>query len=216
MSLLRGLPNSTPPGADMIHRQMKEGTYRAVGTIFNTFEEIKPDYMKEYAKEVVDNRLWCIGPVSLCNENELDKFERGHSVSFDKNQCLKWLDCHNPGSVLYACRLSVLQLIELGAALAALNRSFIWVIREGNNELKTWLDNEKCEYKVCGRGLIIHGWGPQVLILSHASVGAFLTYCGWNSTLEFITAGLPMMTWPVYVEQFSNEKFVVNVIKIGV
>lgn len=63
---------------------------------------------------------------------------------------------------------------------------------------------------------MIHGWAPQVMILSHPSVGGFLTHCGWNSTLEGITAGLPMITWPVFADQFCNEKFIVHVIKTGV
>jgi len=53
-----------------------------------------------------------------------------------------------------------------------------------------------------GKGLIIRGWAPQVLILDHEAVGGFVTHCGWNSALEGISAGLPMVTWPVFAEQF--------------
>ncbi|KAJ8530057.1 hypothetical protein K7X08_036892 [Anisodus acutangulus] len=66
------------------------------------------------------------------------------------------------------------------------------------------------------KGLIIRGWAPQVLILDHKAIGAFVTHCGWNSTLEGISAGLPMVTWPVFAEQFFNEKLVTEVLRTGV
>ncbi|CAI0557376.1 unnamed protein product [Linum tenue] len=64
--------------------------------------------------------------------------------------------------------------------------------------------------------MIIRGWAPQVLILDHAAIGALVTHYGWNSTLEGITAGLPMVTWPVMADQFYNEKLVTEVVRIGV
>ncbi|XP_047148762.1 UDP-glucose flavonoid 3-O-glucosyltransferase 7-like [Vigna umbellata] len=67
-----------------------------------------------------------------------------------------------------------------------------------------------------GKGIIIRGWAPQVLILEHKATGAFVTHCGWNSTLESVTAGVPMITWPIYADQFFNEKLVTEVLKIGV
>ncbi|KAK4340213.1 hypothetical protein RND71_041675 [Anisodus tanguticus] len=77
-----------------------------------------------------------------------------------------------------------------------------------------WLP-EGFEERTKERGLIIRGWAPQVLILDHESVGAFVTHCGWNSTLEGISAGLPMVTWPVFAEQFYNEKLVTEVMRTG-
>ncbi|XP_020267494.1 UDP-glycosyltransferase 73E1-like [Asparagus officinalis] len=66
------------------------------------------------------------------------------------------------------------------------------------------------------KGLVLRGWVPQVAILRHPAIGGFLTHCGWNSCLEGITAGLPMITWPQFSEQFVNERFLVDVLKIGV
>lgn len=66
------------------------------------------------------------------------------------------------------------------------------------------------------KGLIIRGWAPQVLILDHEAVGGFVTHCGWNSLLEGVTAGVPMITWPLFAEQFYNEKLITDVLRIGV
>ena len=70
--------------------------------------------------------------------------------------------------------------------------------------------------KAKGKGLIIKGWAPQVLILDHESVGGFVTHCGWNSVLEGVSGGVGMVAWPVMGEQFFNAKLVTDVLGIGI
>lgn len=188
------------------------------GVVVNSFEELEPAYVKGYKNSRNDNKVWCVGPVSLRN---MDKAQRGNKV--DSQRCLEWLDLQKPSDVIYAClgsmcNLTPLQFIELGTALEACNRPFIWVIRERNQtqELNTWIEESGFEERTKRRSLLIRGWAPQVLILSRPAIGGFLTHCGWNSTLEAICAGVPMLTWPLFGDQFFNERFVVKILRVGV
>ncbi|KAJ4718357.1 Glycosyltransferase [Melia azedarach] len=187
------------------------------GVIVNSFEELEPAYVEEY-KKARNGKVWCVGPVSLCNKEEKDKVERGNKASIDGSECLKWLDSWEPSSVIYVClgslcNYSAAQLIELGLGLEASKKPFIWVIWSGNKSdkgIEEWLLEENFEERIEGRGLLIRGWAPQVLILSHPAIGGFLTHCGWNSMLEAISYGVPVVTWPFFAEQFFNEKLFVQ------
>lgn len=202
--------------------KMAEADMAAYGVIKNSFEELEPAYAREYKKARRD-KVWCIGPVSLSNKDELDKAQRGNKASTDGYKCMEWLDLLKPRTVIYAClgsqcNLIPLQLIELGLALETSKRPFIWVMRGGSQseELDKWIKEDGFEERTKGRSLLIRGWAPQVLILSHPAIGGFITHSGWNSTLEAICAGVPMLTWPLFGDQFCNEKFVEQILRVGV
>nr|UHH90524.1 UDP-glycosyltransferase [Nicotiana benthamiana] len=211
------------PDLDGIRDKMEEAESSAYGVVVNTFTQLENGCAEEYSK-AINKKVWCIGPVSLCNKNILDMYQRGNKPSIDEKQCLKWLDTMKNKSILYCClgsqcRLIASQLIEIGLGLEASNWPFIWVIKNGENldsELEKWLIDEKYEERIKGRGLVIKGWAPQVLILSHPAIKGFLTHCGWNSTIESVSCGVPMITWPMFAEQFFNEKLIVEVLRIGV
>lgn len=191
------------------------------GIVLNTFEEMEPQYVKGLKNSM--NRVWCVGPVSLCNSDAIDKAERGKKSAIDENSCLKWLDSQKPTSVLYICFGSLCnlipnQLIELALGIEASKRPFIWAIRKGENseKLRKWVSENQFENRIKGKGVLIWGWAPQVLILSHPSIGGFLTHCGANGIQEGVCSGVPLMTWPLFSDQFINEQLVVKVLKIGV
>lgn len=151
------------------------------------------------------------------------KGKRGRSRGFgDEHEFLKWLDLKEANSVVYICfgsmsSFSDAQLMEIAMGLEASGKQFIWVVKKERKEgvREEWLP-EGLEKRMEGKGLIIRGWAPQVLILEHEAVGGFVTHCGWNSTLEAVCAGVPMVTWPVFAEQFYNEKLVTQILRIGV
>ncbi|KAL4393314.1 hypothetical protein AHAS_Ahas02G0039600 [Arachis hypogaea] len=194
-----------------------ESELKSFGVIANSFYELEPVYADHYTKEL-GRRAWSLGPVSLC---------RGSEAGIDKQECLTWLETKKPNSVIYVCFGSMTtfpdaQLKEIAMGLEASNHPFIWVVNkrskknEEQDEKKLeWLP-EGFEERMEGKGLIIRGWAPQVMILEHEAVGGFVTHCGWNSTLEGVCAGVPMVTWPMYAEQFYNAMFVRDIVRIGV
>ncbi|KAL4615386.1 hypothetical protein ACB092_07G121000 [Castanea dentata] len=197
-------------------KEAAESKLRSYGVVVNSFYELEPVYEDHYRK-VLGRKAWHIGPVSLCNKDAEDKAQRGEKASIDEHEYLKWLGTKKPNSVVYICfgstaKLSDSQLMEIAMCLEDSGQQFIWVARKGKNEN----EEEGFEKRVEDEGLIIRGWAPQVLILDHEAVGGFVTHCGWNSTLEGVTTGLPMVTWPMAAEQFYNEKLATDVLKIGV
>ncbi|CAI0407720.1 unnamed protein product [Linum tenue] len=217
------LPLQSKKPGDDLGKAESEAESEAYGVIVNSFEEMEAEYLKEF-KEAKQGRVWCVGPVSLTKRFELDDLERGNSSSSVRvDQCLSWLDDKECNSAIYIClgsicNLSSAQLIELALGLEASEKVFVWVVKEieKTKELLEWMADEKFEERVSPRGMVIRGWAPQVLILSHPSVGGFLTHCGWNSSLEGISAGVPLVTWPMFADQFCNEKLIVEVVRTGV
>ncbi|KAF5189040.1 Udp-glycosyltransferase 72b1 [Thalictrum thalictroides] len=140
----------------------------------------------------------------------------------DGSECLKWLDDQPGGSVLFISfgsggTLSNEQLTELAIGLEMSEQRFLWVVRSPSDTAanaiyfsaqsvkdpfdflpKGFLERTK------GIGLVVSSWVPQIQILSHGSTGGFLTHCGWNSTLESIVHGVPLIGWPLYAEQKMN------------
>ncbi|KAK9168542.1 hypothetical protein Syun_000682 [Stephania yunnanensis] len=131
---LPGTLKKSTPAFDAFLEKVREGEESAYGVLINSFEELEPEYAERF-REARQGKAWCIGPVSLCNKDEMDLAERGNKASIEKNKCLKWLDSREPNSVMYVClgsmsRLIAAQLIELGMALEASEHPFIWVIRK--------------------------------------------------------------------------------------
>uniref|UniRef100_A0A2P2IRD9 Uncharacterized protein MANES_08G015600 n=1 Tax=Rhizophora mucronata TaxID=61149 RepID=A0A2P2IRD9_RHIMU len=195
------------------------------GRIINSFQELESKYIQQYKRDKEDGgyKVWCVGPVSLCNKDNTDRLHRGNKASIDESQLLKWLDLQQPASVIYVClgslcNLITSQMIVLGLGLDASGKPFIWAI-SGGEKLKgqeKWLAEDDFEDKIKGRGLLIQGWAPWVLVLSHHSLGGFYNHCCWNSILEEVYAGVPMVPSPLFLDQFFNEKLVLEVLQTGV
>ncbi|CAO2814847.1 unnamed protein product [Amaranthus hypochondriacus] len=201
-------------------KAMKESELNSYGVIVNSFYDLEHDYADFFSKEL-GRSAWHIGPVSLYNRSIEDKAQRGGLQALkDEPECLKWLNSKQENSVIYICfgsvaKLTASQLLEIASGLEALEQDFIWVVKnEEEEKSQEWLPG--FEQRMEGKGLIVRGWAPQLMILEHKAIGAFVTHCGWNSILESISAGVPMVTWPGGAEQFYNEQLVTVVLKVGV
>lgn len=205
-----------------VYKATKEVEGRSYGVLINSFYELEPVYADHYRKGL-GIKAWNIGPLFLYNKLFEEKAKRGMEELFiEKHECLKWLNSQKPNSVVYICFGSLadftdVQLMEIALGLEASGKEFIWVVKKEKHEgvKEEWL-TEGYEKRMEGKGLIVRGWAPQVQILGHEAVGGFVTHCGWNSTLEGVCAGVPMVTWPVSAEQFYNEKVVTQILGIGV
>ncbi|CAA7043440.1 unnamed protein product [Microthlaspi erraticum] len=205
----------------MIMKAVSESESNSFGVLVNSFYELEPAYADFY-RSVGAKRAWHIGPLSLFNREFAEKAQRGKKGVIDEQECLKWLESKTPGSVIYVsfgsgAKFTNEQMLEIAAGLEGSQQNFIWVVKknEKQGEKEDWLP-EGYEERTKGEGLIIRGWAPQMLILEHKAVGGFVTHCGWNSALEGISMGLPMVTWPRGAEQFYNEKLLTQVLRIGV
>ncbi|PUZ58302.1 hypothetical protein GQ55_5G498100 [Panicum hallii var. hallii] len=208
-------------GLEQIRKNIYEEEIRSSGVVMNSFQELEALYIESF-EQITAKKVWTLGPMCLCNQDINAMAARGNKASTDEAQCLRWLDLMKPGSVTFVSFGSLActaprQLVELGLGLEASKKPFVWVIKAGDKfpQVEEWLA-EGFEERVKDRGLIIRGWAPQVLILWHKAIGGFMTHCGWNSTIEGICAGIPMITWPHFAEQFVNERLVVDVLKTGV
>ncbi|TXG66401.1 hypothetical protein EZV62_007676 [Acer yangbiense] len=205
--------------------QLKEAERNSFGVLMNSFYELEPAYV-DHHRQHTGIKTWNLGPVALFNGGDT-------TTSISKHSCLSWLDSRKAKSVLYICfgslaRFSKAQLAEIASALEVSGHPFIWVVgkildnedeNDDNQQQESWwLSDEEFEDRITKteRGLMIRGWAPQVLLLEHPSIGGFLTHCGWNSILEGVSAGVAMVTWPIFAEQFYNEKLITQVLKIGV
>ncbi|GAU12394.1 hypothetical protein TSUD_253450 [Trifolium subterraneum] len=198
---------------------------KSYGSLFRSFYEMEGTYEEHYQR-VTGTRSWSLGPVSLwVNQDDFDKANRGRAKEKEEeeNGVLKWLDSkEEDNSVVYVSfgsmnKFPISQHIEIAHALEDSGFDFIWVVKkteEGNEYGK--LEEFEKRVKESNKGYLIWGWAPQLAILEHSAIGTVVTHCGWNTTLESVYAGLPMVTWPLFAEQFYNEKLLVDVLKIGV
>ncbi|XP_062194641.1 hydroquinone glucosyltransferase-like [Phragmites australis] len=188
---------------------------QADGFIVNTFDAMEHETLETF-KELSDKGVYppayAVGP-----------FVRSFSDEAAKHHCMRWLDGQPDGSVLYVCfgsggTLSTVQTAEMAAGLEASGQRFLWVVRFPNDKDSsasyfgtTTHGDDPLSYLPEGftertrdAGLAVPQWAPQVEILDHCAVGGFLSHCGWNSALEAVAAGVPLLAWPLFAEQRMN------------
>ncbi|KAK1606557.1 hypothetical protein QYE76_030230 [Lolium multiflorum] len=203
---------------------------RSQGIIVNTFRSLEPRAVDAIAaglcapSGVPAPPVHCIGP--LVKQEEA-------AVSRGGVECLAWLDTQPEASVVFLCfgslgRFGVRQTREVATGLEASGQRFVWVVRSPPSDdpakkyetppepdLAALLPEGFLE-RTKGRGLVVKSWAPQRDVLAHGAVGAFVTHCGWNSVLESVMAGVPMLAWPLYAGQRMIRVFLEDELRLAV
>lgn len=176
---------------------------------FNSFDKLEYEVANWMAKKW---SIKTVGPTILKD----NKHHGACLVEMKSDACLKWLDERGFRSVVYVSLGSVAdlrgeQMEELARGIVKSDHYFLWMVRV-SEECKLPA-NFKSE--ISEKGLIVN-WCPQLEVLAHQAVSCFLTHCGWNSTLEAMSSGVPMIAIPHFVDQSTNAKFVADVWQTGV
>lgn len=201
----------------------------AKGIVVNSFKELEGGAIEALQKD--QSSMPPVYPVGPLIQNGSTESESSRDVN--ESNCLKWLDGQPCGSVLYICfgsggTLSSDQVTELAMGLEMSKNRFLWVVRTPNDKVanatyfnahghedhfdflpKRFLERTK------NYGLVVNSWAPQAQILSHGSTGGYLSHCGWNSTLETIVNGVPIIAWPLYAEQKMNAQMLTVGLKVA-
>ncbi|KAB1218162.1 UDP-glycosyltransferase 74F2 [Morella rubra] len=207
---------SYPAYFEMVLNQFSN-TEKADWVLVNTFHKLELEAVDSMSKVC---RLLTIGPsipsIYLDNRVENDNDYELNLFAVDLSVCTNWLNSKPAGSVIYVsfgsmAELSREQMEELALALKGSNFNFLWVVKASEEAM--------LPRKIVGdsgdKGLVVQ-WSPQLAVLSNKAVGCFLTHCGWNSTLEALSLGVPMVGMPQWTDQPPNAKFVQDVWKVGV
>ncbi|XP_058200956.1 crocetin glucosyltransferase, chloroplastic-like [Rhododendron vialii] len=160
--------------------------------------------------------LVAIGPLipsAFLDGNDPSDNSFGGDLFDDSREYIKWLDSEPSDSVIYAAfgsysPIAKQQMEEIAHGLLACGRPFLWVVRATEDEKLS------CKEKLEQQGMIVP-WCSQVEVLSHPSIGCFLSHCGWNSSMESLVSGVPVVAFPQWADQVTNAKLIEDAWKTG-
>jgi hypothetical protein len=209
---------STNPDEFMVHYAIRV-TGQIAGAdavLLNTFDELEQEALDAMRAVIPPPAsINTIGPLALLAEQIVPKGGQldslGSNLWKEDVSCFRWLDGRKPRSVVFVNYGSVTvmtnaELVEFAWGLANSGHDFLWIIRPDLVSGEAAVLPPEFLEAVKGRGLVA-SWCPQDTVLRHEAVGVFLTHSGWNSTLESLCAGVPMLCWPFFAEQQTNCRY---------
>ncbi|XP_009608461.2 anthocyanidin 3-O-glucosyltransferase 5-like [Nicotiana tomentosiformis] len=202
------------------------------GILINTWEDLEPETIKALR---INEKLRSILKVPVFPIYPVGPLRRTVETN-EPDEVIQWLDKQNNESVLFVSfgsggTLSTKQITELAWGLELSQQKFVWVVRppsDGDADSAYLNSTGKETRGMSGylpegfltrtkdMGLVVPMWANQVEILGHSSVGGFLTHCGWNSTVESLTNGVPMIAWPLYAEQKMNAAMLTEELGVAI
>ncbi|KAI4320659.1 hypothetical protein MLD38_034114 [Melastoma candidum] len=205
-------PNFRKPGkvyADFFANTVL-ATNQSYGMVVNSYQELESVFLEKWNTKW-GPKAWCVGPFCPLEPRELSP----------ESGLRKWLDdkLTQGRRVLYVAfgsqaELSDKQIKEIGIGLENSGVSFLWVMQKKATEEEEDCDGDcsKLDFgagvkaKVKGQGVVVKGWVDQGAVLQHGSIQGFMSHCGWNSILESICVGVPLLAWPMTAEQPLNAR----------
>ncbi|KNA24606.1 hypothetical protein SOVF_013860 [Spinacia oleracea] len=201
---------------DVLLSMVKETKNNCQGIICNTFKELEGSILDRVRGNFLATPIFLIGPL-----HKISPTSTCRKVTQDQSS-ITWLNKQAPNSVLYVsfgtlAAISKEQFLEVAWGLAKSQQPFLWVTRPrliNGSEKNDDLFPEDFLEIVNRRGHIV-SWAPQQQVLAHPAIGGFWTHCGWNSTIESICEGVPMICLPFFGDQKMNARHISDVLKIG-
>ncbi|KAF8118792.1 hypothetical protein N665_0002s0101 [Sinapis alba] len=201
---------------DSYSDKILETTKTSSGLIFvSSCEELDQDSLSQ-ARQDFKVPIYAIGP------SHINFPAMSSSLFTPDDTCIPWLDKQEDSSVIYVsfgslANMSVSELIEIAWGLSNSDQPFLLVVRVGSVKDAEWIEMipEELMERIKEKGKIVK-WAPQQEVLKHRATGGFLTHNGWNSTVESVCEGVPMICLPFVWDQLLNARFVSDVWMVGI
>ncbi|XP_076882140.1 UDP-glycosyltransferase 85C2-like [Bidens hawaiensis] len=199
-------------------------SHNVTHNIFHTFDALEVGIADALLS--MFPKVYTVGPMQLLLNQIPEEEKQSEMLNFnayslwkEEPDCLQWLQSKEPNSVIYVnfgshTVMALQDVIEFGWGLMNSDHYFLWIIRPDLVVGESAVLPLEFEEHVKKRGYIA-SWCPQEKVLNHPSVGGFLTHCGWGSTIESFSAGVPMICWPYLWDQMTNSRYICKEWEVG-